>query len=244
MSAHPRTVSLALLLISILQAGRANADGDPYAVPRESVRTRVKTIALRPVVLPPATADAPAARAAIEGAVTRTLQAKGYAVIPSTEFENIWHRMAQQLGGVFDPITGKLDEKKHAVAYDFTARELATRFRADAALLPAVSQDELVASDGGFKFWAAGEAITWRGEPLRPGLGGANRPQRVLGTYLAVFLHDPQGNGMYALRAPLEWNRVYVARSYEGRPPRDLYKPAHVQRVVDATLDPLVAPQH
>ena len=216
---------------------------NPYAVPREQVQARVHTIALNRVVLPPGTADADAVRDRFESLIMARLQAQGFKTVPAAAYEEVWGAMSARVGGVFNPVTGRADEKKFETVREHTARELEHRHGADAILDAFVTVGYALPGTtfglpmGHYALW--GQAIPWQGKPIPE--PPVNRPQQVRATYLDVILRDLAGTKLYGIRLGIEWVRVYVARSYEDRPPAELYALDRCKKSVDGALDMLVA---
>jgi hypothetical protein len=249
MSTHRAAASIrcvALSLAAVLFAGgdARGEENDPYLVPKEEVQRKVRTIALTPVVLPAGTEDPEPVRQLFESLLVQKLQRKGFTTVPSAEFASTWLRMSERLGGVYDPLTGEPREGQYDAAWEHTTRELARRFSADAVLQPVVGPGDWIP---GVKlalpreyYAILGEAITWRGKPIFA--SAPNFPQKLRGVALGVRLFDLTGAPMYAYSAGIEWYQVYIARSREDRPRREMYASAERnQGAVDRALDSLIS---
>lgn len=234
-----RALARALALLFAALAGPARGDGeyDPYRIPREQFREQVSRVALRPLELPDGTANAERVRAEFERLITEALQRRGYGVVPSRVYADTWLRFATDLGGIFDPVTGRPDDKKYELAWQHTARELERSQDVDAVLSARIAFDVMPAGIG-FWYWeAAGQPLRWRGQAV---LSAPNQqPQRVEGPYLTLLIHDRAGVLLYDIRVPLAWARVYMAGGYEEVPPGELY--ADHERNQE-TLEKLLAP--
>jgi len=97
---------------------------NPFKTPSEEVRKRVHTIALAPLAVNPTLADPVSARAELEPIVTGRLQSGGFAVLPSEEMEKYWRRAADDVGPVYDPVTGELDKTRFETVQAAVFREL------------------------------------------------------------------------------------------------------------------------
>ena len=217
---------------------------NPFSMPKEMVQERVHTIALRAVRVPPNTRKMIGPM--FESLIAQGLQEQGYQTLPPNEFERIWREMSERLGGIYNPGTGESYEERHDAAWQHTTRDLARRLSADAVLDARVVAGEIPLRWGlrltGFYWFAADEIVQWRGE----GIGASeskHMPQKVLGTYLNVSLYDLSGARMYAVTSPIEWTKVFIARSYEERDQVELYLDDERNRdAVAKTLRPLGSP--
>jgi hypothetical protein len=238
---------LAAFWFALACAGHAGAqEYDPHQTSREQFRTQVSRLAMEPMVLPSETPDADRVCAGFEQLVAAELQAHGYEVVPSKVFREIWRRYAEDLGGVFDPVTGEALEKKHELTWEHTGRELEAKHGVDAVVRALIVSGPLRFDAGGFSLgWrAAGQTLVWRGERM---WSEAAMPQRVEGPYLTVFIVDRGGVLHYAMRAPIEWSRIYANRGYEEKPVTALYQDAQrnqrAVREVFEKLEPRVTPE-
>lgn len=244
-----------LALIGLVAAGgAAAADYDPYKIPKDQFPARVHKIALLPFALPGDTPDADAVRQRLERMITQKLTSKGYASIPSSEYDKIWTHMAHQLGGIYDPITGKPDKEKLQTARDYTARELSERFGTDTLLDSYVVIGELLPYvKPGLPmphFFAGDEILVWQGKPIEAGdphffdAPEGNLPQKVFGTRLNVGIYDLAGTHLYGISVGMQWTKIFVARSHEDRPVTQLYQdPGILEHAANVVLDPLVPAQ-
>lgn len=111
---------------------------NPLKLSREEFFAKTKVLAFLPLVIT-VNVDAPdIKRAQFEAALERNLTAVGLKVIPSTVYQEIWDRLAKQMGGVFDPISGKRDDAKIKTLRDYTLNELRTKHDADGLLHPSI----------------------------------------------------------------------------------------------------------
>lgn len=103
---------------------------------REEFLTKVKTIALAPLTVPGDLEDAERVKDKYESLISLKLEERGFAIIPSKEFQVVYKKTMEQMGGVFDPMTGKLDESKGEALQTHTLRELQRTTHTDAVLYP------------------------------------------------------------------------------------------------------------
>ncbi len=244
-----RSWKLLLFGVLLLTSARVgSADYDPYAVPRGEFRQRVRVVALEPFE-PLQDAPNPAAmRAGMETRLADALRKHGFEVLDSQHFEAQWRRFSEQLGGVYDPTTGRVDPEKHAIVREFTLRELATTLHVDAVLTSYIGNRELESYVSfefgdrfGYGYYATLEEPLRLGDQPIPGDPG-NKPQRVMGLSLEVQLRDISDAPLYGVACSIQWTRVYVARGYYDRPTSELHPQDRLDRVVEACTEDL-APQ-
>lgn len=220
---------------------------DPYKVPKEVIAGRVDAIALWPVQVRFDGEVPDNLQTRVEEMVTAALVAKGYRVVPSEEYLAAWIEVAEKVGAVFDPVTGKPDEDKLATVRDFAGREMVARHGVDAVLFVQITPDSVrpwvqprFMHPG--EFHAIDQELVWQGRPLQA--HPDNQPQSVSGTYLGVILEDLKGAQLYNIRAPIEYTRIYLLGSYEDVPRASLFRDqGRLQTALDKTLGPLVAPK-
>ena len=156
----------------------------------------------------------------------------------------MWHELVERLGGVYDPITGKPDEKKLAVARDHTFRELARQNHADAVLASfitlgiAIPQVDSTVFPPQYRLWD--EPLLWHGEPIDARML-LNMPQRLLAGYFNAILYDTAQVELYSARLGIEWIAIYMARGHEERPDDQVFQnEQRNEHVVATDLNPLL----
>ena len=110
---------------------------DPFIKSRSEIFETVDVLCMTPMQLQDFDRkDEVAAR--YEALITERLETAGFKVIPSSEFSSIRDPMIEQLGGVFDSITGEADEEKLEAVRLHTTNELIAKFDIDAYVRPGV----------------------------------------------------------------------------------------------------------
>ena len=110
---------------------------NPFIKSRSEILNTVDVVSMTPVELMDFDRkDEVAAR--YEALITERLEAAGFKVIPSGAFSSIWDPMIEQLGGLFDPITGQADEEKLKAVQSRITNELITKFDIDGYVRPRV----------------------------------------------------------------------------------------------------------
>ncbi|HEX9445446.1 MAG TPA: hypothetical protein VGA73_15100, partial [Candidatus Binatia bacterium] len=95
------SIAVALTLAGCSAAPPAN----PFKIPRADVAARVRTIALSPLGLPGNIEQPEAVRFHFESLVAAKLRDGGFQVVPSAEYAAIWQRAAENIGGIYDPVS-------------------------------------------------------------------------------------------------------------------------------------------
>lgn len=127
---------IAVMAAVVLGTGCATTKYNPFRVGKEEIRSSVKTMALATLEAPSDLPDSKEMRADFETLLTTELQTAGFEVVPSKEYEEVFTRMQGQMGGFFDPMTGKADKERLKQVQDLCRREVAAKFHADAVLYP------------------------------------------------------------------------------------------------------------
>src|SRR5262245_42878733 len=95
----------------VLLYGSAKAD-DPFKIRPERFRDEVAVVALEPVRVVAKIAAADEVAQKFGELARHKLETDGYRVVDPAVVEAQWIAMSKKVGGVFDPVTGAVDEKK------------------------------------------------------------------------------------------------------------------------------------
>jgi hypothetical protein len=232
--------AIALLAIAgcVSTAPRYN----PFKVAETEIRQKVKRIALFPVSLPTDLDDPDPVKAKFEALISAKLKEGGFVPVPSQELDAIWKRMKEQLGGFFDPITGKRDEAKFKTAREHALREIQAKTKADAVLHPSIQFIKV----NFYPNFYMNEA-SWHGTSesmLTGGFWGFFGSQ-LSGTTTALSLYvtveDINGVDMYANAGGIQLAYKLSGQSFVAVPRQQLF--ADEQRnqgAVNVALNPLI----
>lgn len=234
--ALPQRLPAAALVMVLLQGCASQPPYDPFKTPAADVRQRVHTIAIAPLSASPNQLDIDAARMAIEEQAAARLRAGGYDVVPSAETERVWRRAAAEVGGVFDPVSGEVDEPRRDAVQAAIYRDLAAEHRADAVLYLRVAPIAIYLPGGSVEYCGVEEA-----EPLYWPTGGSpDDPTLAVVLCLNAVLVDGEGRELYGIRHGLEAVETYAQQTRAVRPVAErLRNPARLNAAVEATLGPL-----
>lgn len=158
-----QTALVIFLAFVLIGAGCATAPKyDPFKVSKDELKGKIKTIARTPVFVPDGLQDPASVQARFESLIEAKLTEAGFTLVPSEEYDKIWERRTENIGGFFDPVTGKRDESKIEAVRKDCLRDLCTKFNADAVLY---SEIRIVRAN------IAGQKALWHGtsEDFRTG---------------------------------------------------------------------------
>lgn len=225
-------------LVATMLSGCVRPAYNPFKTSAAEVRSRVRTIAIAPIVASANFVDTAAARARLEPIVSEQLRAGGFAVVSSEEMEALWRRAAGDLGGIYDPITGEANKERFQAVRSAVYRELASQHKVDAVLYVGVSPVPLA---------LPGPKVTYCGtttaEPLYWPTGAA--PLRDGATLAVVLclsaaLFDIEGRELYGIRHGLETVETYAVQTRAVRPLAErLQNDARLIEAVKETVGPL-----
>jgi hypothetical protein len=232
---------LALQAIAIVACacGSTQKPYNPFKVPRESFYPALKTVALAPVRLPGDLEDPEPVRALFAGAIEAKLKNAGIAVVPGSDVDPIIEAKTKEVGGVFDPTTGKADEAKVKALNAAIGRELKARFNADALLTPSIRVVNAALSH---------DQARWDGVTEGAGKGGfwkalvRTHSGSIRALSLVVVLADPEGQLLYAKGGGIQvLGNVTVGGDFERRPRSELFADGdRNENAVHIALDPLL----
>jgi hypothetical protein len=118
-------------------AGCATTPYDPFVKSRSDILDTLSVVSIVPIELEEFDRmDEVAAR--YEYLITKRLEAAGITVIPCAEYASIWDPMVEQMGGMYDAVTGELDKGKLESIRLHTSNELVGQFNIDALVRPAI----------------------------------------------------------------------------------------------------------
>lgn len=186
-----------MLALTILVAGCSTPTPrtSPFKVSKEEIRNRVKVVAVAPLPVEDELPNDSQAREEFATLLITELNNLGFQTVPPAEYEQIFNRLRDEVGGFFDPITGKADKDKYKKVQDLCRRELATKSHADAILYSSLETFSVrFAND--FAAWdGTKESVTdaswvWRA------LGGTHYGN-VTALSVCVALTDTEGNRLY-----------------------------------------------
>jgi hypothetical protein len=188
---------------------------DPFKIPRNEFFVRTKVVALAPVGIAVNLENPDSTRTHFEALLDQKLRELGFTVISANEYKGIWEGLTKQLGGIFDPVTGKRDENKIKTLRGYLFEELRTKHRADALLHPVIQVVNAKFNAGHARWHGTSEPVIPEGFWDRFFIGDAQGTTSALSLY--VTIEDINGVDLYIqaggiqLLAKLTSGRQFVA---------------------------------
>lgn len=201
----------------------------------EKARANLDTVALMPLRSAMPHVEREQVVAAFEDRLVRRLEAAGLRVLRPSVWDELWRRYAADVGQIFDPKTGKVDEERRRTVYEAVVRELGEAHAVDAILFAAVTEDthygvySIADACGGREapYWPSG----WRPRPEHPA-------SRVEIACLNVVLDDMNGKTLFGRRAPVEGIETYHLQTLAVRPRLETFRDsANLDLLVESMFD-------
>jgi len=193
-----KSILIGILIAALLGAGCATTPPyNPFKIGQEEFNRKTKTIALAPVFIPEGLEDPEPVKIKFESLIESRLREAGFLVIPSREYAEIWKRTTEQVGGYFDPVSGKRDETKFKTVQEYTYRELSTKFNMDSLLYSSILVFQVKWSGGTVHWHGTSEPIKSVGEQFLEGLVGISYHGTVPAASLVATIRDINGQDLY-----------------------------------------------
>lgn len=148
-----KRVHISVLMLAFVLGGCATIPTyNPFQIPQSEFHLKIKSVAMSPLVIPKWVGSSAAVKSKMEDRIKAQLEGAGFKIIPPEKFQEIWDRLLDQMGGVFDPLTGEIDKEKLETIRSYARREVSLKYGVDAFLHPRI---ELVGAkvDGFSAFW-------------------------------------------------------------------------------------------
>ena len=114
-------------------APTASASAPAALLSPTAIRQSIKTIAIVPIDLD-GSPQSTTIQTIYQNQLSMTLQSAGYNVVSAYSYAQSWRNALEEVGGVFDPLTGKPQEEKFAHAGEIHMDTLKEQYHVDAAL--------------------------------------------------------------------------------------------------------------
>ena len=214
---------------------------NPFKVSQEQIHARTKTIGLTPISVPEGIPDPQSVKVKFESLIEAKLREAGFLTVPSNEFGEIWKRMTEQVGGYFDPISGKRDESKLKTVREYTYRELSTKFNADAILHSHFQVFKVNWSRRIARWHGASESIMPAGQQVLEAFAGISRSGTVSALSLTVSLQDTNEANLYLNSGGLQLLSKLSGDNFVSVPLHELFMDEERNRnAVNIALEPLI----
>jgi len=200
-------VHASMLMLAFVVGGCATTPAyNPFRVPQSDFYLKIRTIAMSPLVVPKWVGSSEAVRSKMEDRIKTQLEESGFKIIPREKFQEIWDRFLDQMGGYFDPLTGKIDNEKLETIRSYARREMSLKYGADAFLHPRI---ELVGAkvDGFSAIWDG----TTDSIIFKEWYGAYQGVTNALS--LAIIIEDTNGVDLYINRGGIQVaSKIYMGR--------------------------------
>lgn len=114
-----------MVLILFWVTGCATApSNNPFLISEKDFFAESRPFVLVPVGMPRWADETDPVKRKFESLITGKLQGAQFEVLPTTVYGEIWDGMTTRMGGYYDRISGKRDEKKFDAVMEHTLREL------------------------------------------------------------------------------------------------------------------------
>lgn len=188
---------------------------DPFKVPVAQVRETVDTVAIRPLhVGSGVDADVEWLRERIEPRAASILRDAGYSVVPPEEWERRWLEAATQVGEIWDPDTGVVDEERFDVVRSVVLHDLAADAGVDAVVQLRIYVVELENPITRPVFCGHQDWVYWPGS----GLSLLSRVTLAYAACLDVRIDSMDSRKLYSIRSGLEVLDTYARQTHARRP--------------------------
>lgn len=214
----------AIAVTSLLLAGCAGKiEREPFAVEPDLLTRSISTLVLTPVSLPSELDPYADQMEEFDSLIAAMLTRTDFVLIPAREYSTLWEGVMEQVGGLFDPVTGERDEERFAAARGTLFNLLTDLYHPDALLYPEIWIVGAPFSDGTARWDGTSEGLIGFGTRLIDALGaalsgsGSNLPEGTVDALsLAVFIETMEGEELYTNSSGIQ------VLQKVGRDPRDV----------------------
>lgn len=168
------------------------------------------------------------------------LRRGGVEVVELAVWESAWRRSADDVGGIYDPSTGEVDEKKHAIVLDAVYRELVESHGIDAILHLEIHVVEHSGVRGVVNACGTVHSPYWPDTMLL----ARGYPMNLVRTACLVgHLRTPAGESLFDREAGIEGIETYASQTRAVVPEAEVLKDeVAIDRAVEIVLRPFVPP--
>ena len=239
-------------------AGIAEQHDSPLQVPRDQILASVHRVLLGPLTLGGFTPP-PDVVTQMRGLVRQRLAALGWEVVETEQLTTILGAQVQQVGGFYDPMTGKMDPERMRTVFRGTIKAVGADPAPDALMLMTLTRT-VASQKYANAAWDGTEQQAMTLGPVKKGaklFGGSENPTAgegsVAASSLHVLLRNADGTVLYDARGGIElvqqlslgmersYNRIDYPQHLTDRAPSELFKDsARNAHAVDSALRELV----
>jgi hypothetical protein len=226
-----------ILAVIMLSGCAATAPFDAFQSDEEAFRRDVRTVAVMPMRPIAGGPDREDLRRMLEATLVDRLERLGFTVVAPDVIEPIARRIREEVGKLYDPITGTPNTDRIEEAEARITSAVASSFRVDALL-----RSRVVVVKAPFSYGRADWGHTvqfFESEDSRTleWLSGTVRSGAVPATALAVEISSPDGQPHYSDMGGIEVLLTLDTNGWHEKKPADRFQDAHRNgRAVDLAL--------
>jgi hypothetical protein len=195
---------------------------DPYLIPRSEFGAKVRTLALAGPWVSSDIEDPEPVKETFARLIQSKLQRMGFETVAWEEQERIWEQTTTDVGGFFDPLTGKRDEEKFEVVRRHMLDELEREFGADALLHASLGVMAAEFSNSDAHWCGASQSVKTGGRQWLEALGGSTSGS-VAAVAVFVVIEDMSGTDLYKDCGGIELTAKLTASGFEEIPRYQLF---------------------
>ena len=196
----------------------AAPEARPSSVPAAQIKEQVMTIAL-------AHLDAERhpqleqVQALYEKQLSEALVTAGFRVLPAATYAQASDAAAREVGGIYDPITGKVVPEKSKAMDAALKRRLREEHAVDAVLTPRIEAVTATYDQSGDAKW---DGVTQSVFKTEYGWNGRAYNGQQAALSLGVRLEDMNAQHLYSSRAGIELTALFISGGFERLPREEL----------------------
>lgn len=243
-----KTATRILVLATLLAAGPLPAAEDaasPPGLKPETIATlaKIRTVAMMPVRIDEIAGKRPDVARHCADLVEARLRAAGFAVVPPAAYSEIRDRINHDLGGIYDPVTGRLKEDKAKALAEYLGREFDEKYPHEAVVFSGIV--EHAAEFNGFTAtWHGVEESSTGGKDGfwdRLNNGVANKYGRMPALSLGFVFRGPDDKAIYGSMGGVQL-ASRIGKTIERLPPESLLNdPAKIDNAARIAFEDLDA---
>lgn len=236
---------VAALFASLSLLASNSAVSSASADSQETLREKVGTIAVMPMLVAEEVPNAEQVGARLESSIEARLAASGFNVIPAGVMRELQQKIRAGLGGYYDPRTGDVDKKRLEAWETHVESEYRRLHPADAWLYSRVAVLRAPVAGGRAVWHGVTESTIGEESVLKQVFGSPDVSGSLMALSLQVLLATPNGDGLYSMSAGLQLLEYFDADGSEVRylPVAEdsiLADPMREQRALSIALDPML----
>jgi hypothetical protein len=209
----------------------------PASVPVTQIKQKVMTVALKPIDTEGHPYDS-LVKSRYEKQVSDKLTVLGFRVIAPSIYTRVAEAAATEVGGIYDPITGKASPEKAKAAQDVLARQLREKHGVDAIATVAFTHVGAPYNLQGYATW---DGTTQSVFATPAGWNGKAYTGTQAALSLLMRLEDVSGQHLYSKRGGIELTALFINGDFDRvAPEKLLLDESQMAHAVEIALDGLV----